>query len=170
VRRPIAAAMLVLALSACDAAFGQYSGNGSIDPRAYKIVPADEDWSFLADPSLRSDRWDPIKYIPLRKDAKDWYLSIGGQIREDWERVVNDNWGLQPYNNHYLLERYILHLDAHYGEHFRTFVDFKSGISTGRIGGPRPIDEKRLDFASAFVEMGTGPGQDSMYGKDQMSD
>ena len=55
----------------------------------------------------------------------------------------------------------MLHVDAHFGEHVRTFVDFKSGLNTGRIGGPRPIDEKKLDFASAFLELGTGPGQNS---------
>jgi Alginate export len=153
--------MLVLTLMVSGPVFGQISTSGSADPHVYKTIPAEEDWSFLTDPALRSDFWDPIKYISLRNGAKDWYVSIGGQIREEWERVVNDNWGLQPYDNRYLLERYMLYLDAHYGQHIRTFVHFKSGICTGRIGGPRPIDEKRLDLASAFLEIRTGPGQDS---------
>lgn len=159
--KAIAVAMLVLTLVAIEPLFGQLSAGGTGESRDYKLVSADEDWSFLADPSLRNDFWDPVKYIQLRALAKDWYLSIGGQIREEWERVLNDNWGLQPYNNHFLLERYMLHLDAHYGEHLRTFIEFESGISSGRIGGPRPIDEKRLDFASAFIEVSTGPGDDS---------
>jgi len=155
--------MVVLggALIAGSPISAQTTTSASVDPRVYKTIPAEEDWSFLADPASRSNFWDPIKYIPLRKGEQDWYLSIGGQIREEWERVVNDNWGLQPYGNHYLLERYMLHLDAHYGKHIRTFIDFESGICTGRIGGPRPIDEKRLDLASAFLEIGTGPGEDS---------
>ncbi len=157
----ISLAVLGLTLVVSGPAFSQQSTPVTDDLYVYKLVSADEDWSFLADPTLHGDSWDPVKYIPLRNAAKGWYLSIGGQIREEWERVVNDNWGLQPYNNRFLDERYMFHLDVHYGEHVRTFVEFESGISTGRIGGPRPIDEKRLDFASAFVEISTGPGDDS---------
>jgi hypothetical protein len=32
----------------------------------------------------------------------------------------------------------------------------KSGLISYRIGGPRPIDEKKLDFQTAFLEIGTG--------------
>jgi hypothetical protein len=57
------------------------------------LLKEDEDWSFLRDRSLRQDFWDPIKYIPLRGDAGDWYLTIGGEVREVWEQIGNDNWG-----------------------------------------------------------------------------
>ena len=33
-------------------------------------VPLDrseEDWSFLKDPELRADPWDPLKYVALRR-------------------------------------------------------------------------------------------------------
>jgi hypothetical protein len=157
---PAVALVVTIAMRA-GPAFGQSSSADARSGRAYKLLPADEDWTFLADPTERGDFWDPIKYIPLRTDAPGWYVSIGGQLRETWERIVNDNWGLQPFDNHYINQRYMLHVDAHYGEHVRTFVDFKSGLNTGRIGGPRPIDEKKLDFAAAFLELGTGPGQNS---------
>jgi hypothetical protein len=129
--------------------------------RSYNLIPNEEDWSFLANPANRSDFWDPIKYIPLRRDAKDWFLSIGGEARVTLEQIKNDNFGQQPYTNGYLNQRYLLHLDAHYGEHVRTYVAFKSGLNSGRIGGPRPIDEKKLDFAAAFLELSTDPGADS---------
>jgi hypothetical protein len=58
----------------------------------------------------------------------------------------NDNWGQQRFWNNSFLERYMLGFDAHYGKHFRTFVEFKSGLESYRIGGLRPIDEKKLDF------------------------
>jgi hypothetical protein len=44
------------------------------------------------------------------------------------------------------------------GEHFRSFVVLKSGLSSFRIGGPRPIDEKKLDFQAAFFEVGSSEG------------
>src|SRR5580658_8280672 len=67
--------------------------------RSYKLLREDEDWSFLRDRSLREDLWDPVKYIPLRKDLKDWYLTLGGEAREVWEQIGNDNWGESPFWN-----------------------------------------------------------------------
>jgi hypothetical protein len=120
--------------------------------RTYNLLRENDDWSFLADPSLRSDFWDPIKYIPLGCEA--CYVSLGGEIREAFEQVGNDNWGKQPYMNAFFLQRYMLHSDWHLGENFRVFVQLKSGLEDFRAGGARPIDEKRLDFETAFFEVG----------------
>ena len=46
----------------------------------------------------------------------------------------------------------MLHTDWHLGPHFRAFVQLKSGLESSRTGGPRPIDEKKLDFEDAFFE------------------
>jgi hypothetical protein len=80
----------------------------------------------------------------------------GGEVREVWEQIGNDNWGQQPVMNAYFNERYMLYFDVHYGRHVRSFVELKSGLNSYRIGGPRPIDEKKLDFQAAFLEVGTG--------------
>jgi hypothetical protein len=123
--------------------------------RSYKLLREDEDWSFLSDRSLRKDFWDPIKYIPLRSNAADWYATVGGEVRDLWEQVGNDNWGQQPFTNGYFNQRYMPYVDFHFGNHFRIFVEPKSGLNTYRIPGPRPIDEKRLDFQAGFLELGT---------------
>jgi hypothetical protein len=120
--------------------------NSPAPDRSYKLLSEDEDWSFLRNRSLREDFWDPIKYIPLRRGVDGWYLTIGGEAREVWEQIGNDNWGQQPYMNGYFNERYMIHFDAHYGPHVRTFVKLKSALNSFRTGGPRPIDEKKLDF------------------------
>ena len=130
--------------------------------RIYHLLREDDDWSFLADPAERQDFWDPIKYIRLRPDHNDWFLSIGGEAREVWEQIGNDNWGQQPFMNGYFNERYMLYFDVHYGSHVRSFVELKSGINSFRIGGPRPIDEKKLDFQAAFLEIGNTWGQNSL--------
>lgn len=122
----------------------------------------EEDWSFPSHPALRQDFWDPIKYIPLSNGANDWYLTIGGEAREVWEQIGNDNWGESPFWNAYLNERYMIHFDVHYGKHVRTFIELKSGLNSFRIGGPRPIDEKKLDFQAAFLELGTTAGENSV--------
>jgi len=124
--------------------------------RTYHLLREDDNWSFLADPAKRQDFWDPIKYISLRSDRNDWFLSMGGEAREIWEQIGNDNWGQQPFMNGYFNERYMFYFDVHYGKHVRSFVELKSGLNSYRIGGPRPIDEKKLDFQAAFFEVGTG--------------
>jgi hypothetical protein len=125
-----------------------------IPDRSYKLLRADEDWSFLRDRSLRQDFWDPIKYIPIR-NSDGWFMTMGGEAREIWEQIGNDNWGQTPYMNGYFNERYMLYFDVHYGKHVRTFVELKSGLNSFRIGGPRPIDEKKLDFQAGFLELST---------------
>jgi Alginate export len=134
------------------------AGDPAPPDRSYQLLREDENWTFLRDRALRQDFWDPIKYIPLRNRADDWYLTIGGEAREVREQIGNDNWGQQPYMNGYLNERYMLSFDTHYGEHVRSFVEFKSGLNSYRIGGPRPIDEKKLDFQAGFLELHTSKG------------
>ena len=78
------------------------AGDHAIQDRSYKLLREDENWTFLRNRALRQDFWDPIKFIPLRNRADDWYLTIRGEAREVWEQIGNDNWGQQPYMNGYL--------------------------------------------------------------------
>src|SRR6202162_2577705 len=144
--------LLFLALPLC----AQVQDESPVPVSTYNLLRENDDWSFLADPSLRSDFWDSIKYIPLGcvTCCEACYVSLGGEIREAFEQVGNDNWGKQRYMNAFLLQRYMLHSDWHLGENFRVFVQLKSGLEDFRAGGPRPIDEKRLDLEAAFLEIG----------------
>jgi hypothetical protein len=139
---------LFLALPLC----AQVQDESPAPVRTYSLLRENDDWSFLTDPLLRSDFWDPIKYIPLGCEA--CYVSLGGEIREAFEQVGNDNWGKQRYMDAFFLQRYMLQSDWHLGENVRVFVQLKSGLEDFRAGGPRPIDEKRLDFEAAFLEVG----------------
>ena len=156
--RTVATSILALAaaITALHAQTDQPASSAA-PVRTYSLLREDEDWSFLKDPSLRQDIWDPLKYIPLGRES--WFLTIGGEAREVFERVGNDNWGKQPYTNTFLLQRYMLHTDWRFGKHFRAFVQLKSGLESFRRGGYRPIDEKKLDFEAAFVELGAGEGE-----------
>ena len=157
--------MLALALFFARAPARSQSASSAVPDlpdRSFKLLPEDEDWSFLADPANRQDFWDPLKYIRLRQERDDWFMTIGGEAREVWEQIGNDNWGQQPFWNAYLNERYMLYFDLHYGKHVRTFFELKSGLNSYRIGGPRPIDEKKLDFQAGFLELGTSSGSNSI--------
>ena len=54
----------------------------------YSETRYDDDFSYLDDLACRTDFWDPVKYIPLDAE-KGWYLSLGGEIRERYERFHN---------------------------------------------------------------------------------
>jgi hypothetical protein len=157
----ISALVFLFGVPSSHAQSGQ-AANPPAPDRNYQLLSEDEDWSFLRDASLRSDFWDPIKYIRLRRGRDDWYLSIGGEAREVWEQIGNDNWGQAPFWNGYFNERYMLHFDVHYGKNVRTFIELKSALNSFRIGGPRPIDEKKMDFQAAFLEVGTSGGRNSV--------
>jgi hypothetical protein len=97
----------------------------------------DEDWSLLRDPSQRTDYLDPIKYIPLGH-RDDWYLTLGGEARPYYEWFKNEDWGEAPEDlSGFLLQRYMFHADF-IGETPSHFWTLKSGIESGRTGGPAP--------------------------------
>jgi hypothetical protein len=117
--------------------------------------PAEQDWSFLQDPSKRTDFYDPAKYIPLG-DNPQYYISFGLEYRIEYEYF--DNWmlgaGPQDHNG-YVLNRSMPHFDIHVGKWFRLFTELKFDYDSGRNGGPRPgIDEDRGDVHQAFIEIG----------------
>lgn len=118
----------------------------------YQLNRADENYRYLQDPAQRTDLWDPLKYIPLH-EAGSWYLSIGGEARERYEYFNRPNWGKDPQDSGYLLQRYFLHADLHLGEQIRLFSQFQSSLEDGRRGGPRPTDKNELDLHQAFLDL-----------------
>lgn len=112
----------------------------------------DEDWSLLANHDCKNEPFDTIKYISL--GSQDWYLSIGGEIRYKYERYENPGFGTDRRTpSGYVLQRYLLHTDWHFGNHFRLFTQFQSGLEEGRRGGPRLTDEDVADLHQAFLEI-----------------
>jgi hypothetical protein len=128
--------------------------SGYISPPKFTATRYDEDYSFLANPANRTEALDSIKYIPLFGWGSDYFLSLGGEVREQYELIVNDNFGAgAKTDNGYWLQRLMLHSDLHLGPFFRFFAQLKSNQEEGRESGPRPIDLKRLDFNQAFVDL-----------------
>src|SRR5271169_3680802 len=131
-------------------------------PPAYNLDRADEDYSYLHDPALRTDFWDPVKYIPLNESGS-WYLSLGGESRERYEYFNHANWGAEPQGSGYFLQRYFLHADLHMGEHLRLFTQIQSSLEDGRNGGPRPTDKDELDLHQAFLDVKFDVGGDGSF-------
>src|SRR5262249_2174401 len=104
----------------------------------YSETRYDDDFTYLQDRACRSDFWDPLKYIPLAAE-KGWYLSLGGEIRDRYERFNTPLWGQQPQSpGGYLLQRYLLFGDLHLGDNVRVFAELMSDWENYRVGGPRP--------------------------------
>ena len=129
--------------------------NAPADPDerpTYQQYRYDEDWSVLKDAPRHRDAWDGVKNVPLNDDG--WYLSAGGEARWRYERVRDPGFGSQPDDpSGYMLQRYLLHTDWHFGANARAFVEIQSGLEAGRTGGPRPTDENTLDLHQGFLDL-----------------
>jgi hypothetical protein len=155
-----AALGLVLLLASQKAVDAQATPeNASLDGSGrppYALLRDDENWSRLRRDGP-ADTWDPIKFIPLASSG-DVSLSLGGEVRQQYERMANEGWGTVPWSNAgYVLQRYMFHADLKLQSRVRLFGQLKSGLETGRPTGPRPIDEDRLDVEQAFVDVDVSP-------------
>jgi hypothetical protein len=142
----------VLAVMATAAtALAQTAPSTPTPPPAYTPLRYNEDYSYLKDPSRRTDLFDPIKYIPLNESG-DWYLSLGAQERYRYEFFNHANFGAGPQDgNGFNLWRTMAHADLHMGN-VRIFAQGISALEAGRDGGPRPPDEDQLDLHQLFID------------------
>src|SRR5436309_1312924 len=146
-RQACFAVEMVFALACVAALLPQLATaqEGDREAAQYKVIRYEEDWSGLRDPARHTHLFDSLKYIALGSH-EGWYLTVGGETRQRYEYFRNPTWGLDPQDdNGYLLQRYMIHGDLHFGKRLRLFGQLKSGIEIGRSGGPRPPDEDRLD-------------------------
>ncbi len=112
----------------------------------------EENFQFLRNPKNRTDFLDPLKYIPLN-ESESVYLTLGGETRQHFEFIDNDNFGkgIQD-NDGYYLQRYLGHADLHVGKRTRFFFQLMTGIISGRKGGARGVDEDSLAVNQGFVD------------------
>ncbi len=125
-----------------------------LPPPKYKVLRFDEDYSCLANPTNRTDFFDPIKYIPLRSDDKQWYLSFGGELRERFEGNYDPNFGIGGKgSDSYLLQRITLSTDVHLGERLRFFAEGISGVIAGESQPAPHVQDDPIDLQFAFVDV-----------------
>ena len=88
---------------------------------------SEEDWSLLADADCRRESFDGVKYISLRR--KDWFLSLGGEIRYRYENYESPGFGADiETGSGYILERYLLHSDWHWDSASGFSRSFKAAL------------------------------------------
>ena len=110
-----------------------------------------EDWSVLADPELRTEPLDNLKYIPLSSSDPNSYASLGLDLRERVESTQIDPFGIgSSHANTYLIQRLDIYADVHPNANWQVFVQlqddraFSKDIIT-------PVDKDPLDLEQAFV-------------------
>jgi len=128
---------------------------GAVTPTAAPYTPVrwNEDYSYLAN-APKSDMFDAVKYISLGSDPN-WYVSFGAQFRERYEYFNNLNFSpatVAQDEDGYYLTRIFAHADVHLGKEFRFFVQGKSSMEDGRVGGPRPVDADEADIQQLFFD------------------
>jgi hypothetical protein len=150
---PAAASQPVAAQNQAHGPASPRPGTGAGPPPPYTALRWNEDYSYLRDSARHSDRFDPIKYIPVGDDP-DTYLSLGGSVRYRYEFFDNNTFGAGPQDDDgFHLTRILAHADLHLGKNLRGFVQIKSAMEDGREGGPRPIDSDEFDLQQAFVDL-----------------
>ncbi len=154
--------VIILVMMTIPTTLASAQAGTDIQPPVYRLNRADEDYGYLRDPARHTDVWDTIKYMPLNESGN-WYLSLGGEVRERYEYFNHPKWGADPQDHGYLLQRYFLHGDVHMSERFRLFVQLQSSLENGREGGPRPADRDELDLHQAFLDVKFGLGQDASF-------
>jgi hypothetical protein len=135
------AAVLILAMASAT--------SGTI-AQTYQPFRYDDDFRYLREPDHRVDVFDPIKDIRLGADI---WLSLGGEVRERVESVVNPGFGLRGgTRDTYSLHRALLHADLHVGDRFRLFVQIGFQEQSGRSPVTR-TDVNRFDLAQGFIDI-----------------
>lgn len=116
----------------------------------FKSLRYDEDYSKIENDS-DSTFLDRIKYIPLTKD-ENLKLSLGGELRSQYQYFNNENWGDVPNDSDgFLLNRALFHLDTKYKKSFRLFAQIQSSTAISRID-PSPVDKNELDIHQLFMD------------------
>ena len=152
-RSSLICASLLAGTSACVAAYGA-------DRPKIGLNRWQEDWSVLADPALRTQPLDDLKYIPLSSSDPNSYASLGVNLRERVESTQVGPFGIgNSRTNTYLIQRLEVHADIRPAAHWQIFVQLQDdrALSKDLI---TPADKDPLDLEQAFVtysnELGGG--------------
>jgi hypothetical protein len=110
-----------------------------------------EDWSVLADPALRTEPLDNLKYIPLSSGDPNSYVSFGLNLRERVESTQLAPFGVgNPHTNTYVIQRLDPYVDIRPNANWQIFVQlyddraFNKDIIT-------PVDKDPLDLEQGFI-------------------
>lgn len=150
------AALVALALSAPPALAQDASSDTSSTRPAILFNRWQEDWSALADPTLRTEPLDNLKYIPLSSTDPQSYMSLGMNLRERFESLNAPSFGVagsRPPQN-YLIQRLEIDADVHINANWQIFTQLEDARAFWKTF-LTPADQDRIDLEQAFVAYNT---------------
>jgi hypothetical protein len=110
-----------------------------------------EDWSVLADPALRTEPFDNLKYIPLSATDPQSYLSLGLNLRERFESNGAPTFGVgHQATENYLLQRLEISVDFRPNASWQVFLQLQDDRAFAKTR-LTPVDVDKLDLEQAFV-------------------
>jgi hypothetical protein len=117
----------------------------------FKLMRYDENYGRAKD-SVNSF-YRNLKFIPLGTGKKA-YLSLGDEVREEYDAFRNEDWGKNNLgNDNFFLQRYDFHFDLHLSNGVRIFGQLRSALENGRPTGPRQIDMDQLNVQNLFIDV-----------------
>jgi hypothetical protein len=126
-------------------------GASALHAQGFKQLRQDEDYSHLKDSSKLS-WYDQMKFARLNASGTS-YFSAGGEVRYQYFKFKNEEWGDAPEDDDgYLLNRLLLHGDLHLNNRLRFFGQLQSSIAVGRID-PSPVEYNELELHQMFVDV-----------------
>jgi hypothetical protein len=150
--RKLALSLAALALFQIDHEAAFANDASTLERPTIKTDRSQEDWSFLADPKLRTQPLDGFKYIPLFSSNRDSYISLGLNLREIFEVSDAPAFGTVPANpaDSYWLQRAQFHIDVHLNENWQLFTQFEDVRAFDKtVVGLN--DANRFDLRLAFI-------------------
>lgn len=98
-------------------------------------------------------RYDDV-LLPADGGSEPERIRVGGEIRQRYERTDDPGFGAALSGADTVwLQRYSLFADLTAGA-ARGFLQVQSSFANGRAGGSSPVDEDRLSWQNAFLELG----------------
>lgn len=111
-----------------------------------------EDWSVLADPRLRTEPFDALKYIPLWASDPKSYVSLGATVRQRFESNDAAGFGTaEMRSDSYFIQRLQVHADVHFDANWRAFVQLEDDRAFDKMV-VTSADQDRADLRLAFLE------------------
>ena len=97
----------------------------------YGTDPSAEDWSFLRNPALSDDFFDPVKFIPL-DNSKSIYLTLSADERlKNWFENRAFLGTQKPDDSGRMTVRGLYGADLHLGPYFRLYAELVNGDAGG---------------------------------------
>ena len=120
-----------------------------------RLLRYDDDFTYIKNDSLKKG-YENLKRIPFRKAG---YISFGGELREQFQKYKNINFGDIPptYKNistNQLYHRLMVHSNIEIGERLRFFVQLNNTLRFFNANPKVPeIDENQLSIHQVFAEI-----------------